>query len=134
MASARWAALRFSTPARRRLVCVVFPPRSFDMPLMLEPPAGAATYGTGGGAQAWGAAGAPLAPLAQVAEDQPVRCARSRSTASVSSTSGVVSEMRKKPSPLGPYMDPGETTTPASSSTSSAKDVDVCPSGTGAQM
>ena len=48
-------------------------------------------------------------------------------------SSGVVSEMRKKPSPLGPYIEPGETTTAASSSTSSAKEVEVWPSGTGAQ-
>ena len=46
---------------------------------------------------------------------------------------GVVSEMRKKPSPLGPYIEPGETTTAASSSTSSANEVEVWPSGTGAQ-
>ena len=62
-----------------------------------------------------------------------VRCDRRRSTASVSSSSGVVSEMRKKPSPLGPYIEPGETTTAASSSTSSANEVEVWPSGTGAQ-
>ena len=61
------------------------------------------------------------------------RCSRIRSTASASRSSGVVSEMRKKPSPLGPYIDPGEMTTPASSSTSSANEVEVCPSGTGAQ-
>jgi hypothetical protein len=48
-------------------------------------------------------------------------------------SSGVVSEIRKKPSPLGPYMEPGEMTTAAFSSTSSQKEVDVWPSGTGAQ-
>ena len=48
-------------------------------------------------------------------------------------SSGVVSEIRKKPSPLGPYIEPGETTTAASSSTSSANEVEVWPSGTGAQ-
>ena len=57
----------------------------------------------------------------------------SRSTASVIRSSGAVSEIRKKPSPDGPYMEPGETTTAASSSTSSANEVEVCPSGTGAQ-
>ena len=56
-----------------------------------------------------------------------------RSTASVMRSSGVVSEIRKKPSPLGPYIEPGETTTAASSSTSSVKEVEVWPSGTGAQ-
>ena len=45
----------------------------------------------------------------------------------------MVSEMRKNPSPLGPYAGPGETTTPASSSTSSANDSDVWPSGTHTQ-
>ena len=48
-------------------------------------------------------------------------------------SSGVVSEIRKKPSPLGPYIEPGETITAASSSTSSANEVEVWPSGTGAQ-
>ena len=61
------------------------------------------------------------------------RCSRIRSTASSMRSSGVVSEMRKKPSPLGPYIEPGETTTAASSSTSSANEVEVWPSGTGAQ-
>ncbi len=56
-----------------------------------------------------------------------------RSTASEMRSSGVVSEMRKKPSPLGPYIEPGETTTAASSRTSSANEVEVWPSGTGAQ-
>ena len=46
---------------------------------------------------------------------------------------GVVREIRKKPSPLGPYIEPGETTTAASSRTSSANEVEVWPSGTGAQ-
>ena len=46
----------------------------------------------------------------------------------------MVSEIRKKPSPLGPYIEPGETTTAASSSTSSANDAEEWPSGTGAQM
>ncbi len=41
--------------------------------------------------------------------------------------------MRKKPSPLGPYIEPGEMTTAASSSTRSQKEVEVWPSGTGAQ-
>ena len=50
---------------------------------------------------------------------------RIRSTASLMRSSGVVSEMRKKPSPLGPYIEPGETTTAASSSTSSEKEVGV---------
>ena len=48
-----------------------------------------------------------------------------RSRASPRRSSGVVREMRKKPSPLGPYIDPGESTTAASSSTSSAKEVGV---------
>ena len=71
--------------------------------------------------------GAERVPAAQA------RCSRIRSTASAMRSSGVVSEMRKKPSPLGPYIEPGETTTAASSSTSSANEVEVWPSGTGAQ-
>ena len=61
------------------------------------------------------------------------RCSRIRSTASSMRSSGVVSEILKKPSPLGPYIEPGETITAASSSTSSANEVEVWPSGTGAQ-
>ncbi len=61
------------------------------------------------------------------------RCSRMRSTASSIRSSGVVREMRKKPSPLGPYIEPGETTTAASSRTVSAKEVEVWPLGTGAQ-
>ena len=50
-----------------------------------------------------------------------------------SGSSGVVSEMRKKPSPLGPYAPPGESTTAASSSTCSQYAADeLKPSGTGA--
>jgi hypothetical protein len=56
-----------------------------------------------------------------------------RSTASEMRSSGEVREMRKKPSPLGPYIDPGEITTAASPSTSSANETEVWPSGTGAQ-
>ena len=56
-----------------------------------------------------------------------------RPTASVMRSSGVVSEIRKKPSPEGPYIEPGEITTAASSSASSANDVEECPSGMGAQ-
>src|SRR3954454_2473543 len=56
-----------------------------------------------------------------------------RPTASSSCLSGTVSEMRKYPSPLGPYAGPGETTTPACSRTSSANDSDVYPSGTRTQ-
>jgi len=48
-----------------------------------------------------------------------------RRTASSSRSSGTVSEMRKKPSPLGPYAGPGETTTPACSRTSSQNDSEV---------
>src|SRR5687767_9532366 len=62
------------------------------------------------------------------------RCLRIRSSASVRRPSGAVSEMRKKPSPLGPYIEPGEITTAASSSTSSANEVEVWLPGTGAQM
>ena len=58
-----------------------------------------------------------------------MRCLRIRSTASSIRSSGVVSEMRKKPSPLGPYIEPGETTTAASSRTVSAKEVEVWPLG-----
>ena len=59
----------------------------------------------------------------------------SRSTASVSRSSGVVSEIRKNPSPLGPYAPPGESTTAASSSTYSQYAAAFSnPSGTGAQM
>ena len=61
------------------------------------------------------------------------RCSRIRSTASSMRSSGVVREILKKPSPLGPYIEPGETITAASSSTSSANEVEVWPSGTGAQ-
>ncbi len=61
------------------------------------------------------------------------RCSRIRSTASSMRSSGAVRAMRKKPSPLGPYIEPGEMTTAASSSTSSQKEVEVWPSGTGAQ-
>ena len=56
-----------------------------------------------------------------------------RSTASVMRSSGLASEIRKNPSPEGPYIEPGEITTAASSRTSSANDVEVWPSGTGAQ-
>ena len=55
-----------------------------------------------------------------------------RPTASAMRSSGVVSEIRKNPSPFGPYIEPGETTTAASVSTSSAYDYEGCPSGTGA--
>ena len=68
-----------------------------------------------------------------VVHPYPPRLPRRRSTASARRSSGTVSEMRKKPSPLGPYELPGETTTPDSSSTSSQYDAEVCPSGTGAQ-
>ena len=44
-----------------------------------------------------------------------------------------MSEIRKKPSPFGPYAPPGDTTTPDSSSTSSQNDAESWPSGTGAQ-
>ena len=50
---------------------------------------------------------------------QPPRLPRSRSRAWLSRSSATVSEMRKKPSPFGPYAPPGDTTTPDSSSTSS---------------
>ena len=56
-----------------------------------------------------------------------------RETASSSRSSGIVSEMRTNPSPLGPYAEPGETTTAARSRTSSEKLPDVYPSGTRAQ-
>ena len=57
----------------------------------------------------------------------------SRLTASSRRSSGVVSEMRKKPSPLGPYAPPGETTTPASSSTCSQYAAELSkPAGIGA--
>jgi hypothetical protein len=72
-------------------------------------------------------------PRAAAGRPQAVRCARSRSTAACSNSSGVVSDMRKNPSPLGPYIDPGETTTAASSRTSSANEAEVWPAGTGAQ-
>ena len=74
----------------------------------------------------------PPGPKKPAGRAQP-RCSRIRSTASLIRSSGVVSEIRKNPSPLGPYIEPGETTTAASSSTASAKVVDVWPSGTGAQ-
>src|ERR1700730_2488781 len=45
--------------------------------------------------------------------------ARRRATASARRSSGVVKEIRKKPSPLGPYAPPGEMTTAARSSTCS---------------
>ena len=62
------------------------------------------------------------------------RCSLIRSMASVILSSGVVSEMRKNPSPPeGPYIEPGETTTAACSRTSSANDAEVWPAGTGAQ-
>ena len=61
------------------------------------------------------------------------RCSRIRSTASAIASSGVVREIRKKPSPPAPYIEPGEITTAASSSTSSANEVEVWPAGTGAQ-
>ena len=54
-----------------------------------------------------------------------LRCSRIRSTASSIRSSGAVRAMRKKPSPLGPYIEPGEMTTAASSSTSSQKEVEV---------
>ncbi len=66
------------------------------------------------------------------ARDQ-AKCSRIRSTASSMRSSGAVRAMRKKPSPLGPYIEPGETTTAASSSTFSQKEVELWPSGTGAQ-
>src|SRR5262249_37738061 len=56
-----------------------------------------------------------------------------RRAASSSRSSGTVMDSRTKPSPLGPHGGPGETTTPASSSTSSLNDADVCPSGTATQ-
>ena len=56
---------------------------------------------------------------------QPPMLARSRSTASARRSSATVSEMRKKPSPLGPYAPPGDTTTPDSSSTSSQNEAEV---------
>ena len=74
-----------------------------------------------------------LAQAAPSAKRPRPRCSRIRSTASSMRSSGVVREMRKKPSPLGPYIEPGETITAASSSTSSEKEVEVWPSGTGAQ-
>src|SRR5919112_5114538 len=58
-----------------------------------------------------------------------LRLERSRSTASVSRASSIVSEIRKKPSPFGPYAPPGETTTADSSSTISQYDADVWPWG-----
>ena len=76
---------------------------------------------------------AQIRRLLSAAAPAQARCSRIRSTASARRSSGVVSEIRKKPSPLGPYIEPGETTTAASSSTCSAKEVEVWPSGTGAQ-
>jgi hypothetical protein len=65
--------------------------------------------------------------------DQGARCSLIRSTASAIASSGVVREIRKKPSPPAPYIEPGEITTAASSSTSSANEVELWPGGTGAQ-
>ena len=52
-----------------------------------------------------------------------------RRAASSSRSSGTVSESRTKPSPLGPKDGPGETTTPACSSTSSVNEAESWPSG-----
>ena len=58
-----------------------------------------------------------------------------RSTASSKRSSGVVSEIRKNPSPLRPYAPPGEIATAACSSTCSQyAAADSNPAGTGAQM
>ena len=70
---------------------------------------------------------------AAVVHPQPPMLDRSRSTASARRSSATVSEMRKKPSPFGPYGAPGDTTTPDSSSTSSQNEAESCPAGTGAQ-